>query len=99
MREWMLEIVGISFILEYPLLFCLSGAMLLYSVLVVSQTKEAIMSNKNSRKHLSRLNRSSFDPDTAVRASKDLRSTQRPHDDHRKERPAGNRGLMDENKS
>lgn len=55
--------------------------------------------SKNSRTHLSRLNRSNFDPDDGVRASKDLRSTKRPHENLRGERPAKNRGLMDENKS
>ena len=55
--------------------------------------------SKNSRKYTGRLDKTSFDPDTGQRAREDLRSTERPHEDLREERPAGHRGSMDEDKS
>ena len=72
--------------------------MLVYNIIIVSQTKEAIMS-KNSRKYTARLNKTSFDPNTGARAREDLRSTERPHENLKEERPAGHRGSIDENQS
>jgi hypothetical protein len=55
--------------------------------------------SKNSRKYTERLNKTSFDPDTEARARKDLRSTERPHEDLTAEKSSGHRGLIDESKS
>ena len=55
--------------------------------------------SKNSRKYTARLNKTSFDPDTDIRARTDLRSTERPHENLEEERPAGHRGLIDEEQS
>jgi len=55
--------------------------------------------SKNSRKYTARLNKTSFDPDTTIRAREDLRSTDRAHENLKEERPSGHRGLIDEDQS
>lgn len=52
---------------------------------------------KSSRKYTARLDRTSFNPYTEARAREDLRSVDRPVEDVRPDRPAVNRGLIEDN--